>query len=90
MSAMDGFDASISQLLRQLPSPTNNELTRIGKISMQYAAKICQTARTALVIISSIIAVQDKVVQSPRTDAVSDSEDALAAYAKTVVNAIME
>ena len=90
MSAMDVFDASISKLLGQLPSPTNNELTRIGEISMQYAAEIRQTARTALVITSSIIAVQDKVVQSPRTDVVSDSEDALAAYAKTVVNAMME
>ena len=90
MSAMDDFDASISKLLGQLPSPTNNELTRIGEISMQYAAEIRQTARTALVITSSIIAVQDKVVQSPRTDVVSDSEDALAAYAKTVVDAMTE
>jgi hypothetical protein len=57
---------------------------------MQYAAEIRQTARTALMITTSIIAVQDKVVQLPRTDVVSDSEDALAAYAKSIVNAMME
>ena len=87
---MDGFNASISQLLRQLPSPTNQELSRIGEISMQYAAEIRQTARTALVITSAIIAFQNKVVQSTRTDVVSDSEDALAAYAKTIVDLMME
>ena len=58
----------------------------LREISMEYCAKIRQSARTAFVIVASIISFQDHISQETRMNVLAESEDIIAMYANDVVS----
>jgi hypothetical protein len=81
MDAMQIVEANIIDLLKHLPP---NE-THLREISIEYCSKIRQSARTAFVIVASIITFQEHISQETRMDILAESEDIIATYASDVV-----
>ena len=78
---MQIVEANIIDLLKHLPP---NE-THLREISIEYCSKIRQSARTAFVIVASIITFQEHISQETRMDILAESEDIIATYASDVV-----
>ena len=81
MDAIRIVETNVIDLLKHLPP---NE-TRLRENSMEYCSEIRQSARTAFVIVASIISFQEHIRQETRMDVLAECEDVIATYASDVL-----